>query len=243
MALKPRDFNKEIEALAERLNRLREQRDEADEGRALMTKEELIEESKKMTRMDDRFFDVLRGVGAFQTGSTVYGDPITANDEDWVVNAPVHAFRNYVATNIKASGYWNEGNQMQVAYGRKTDGTLVNLICMSDCDQVEAWKKATAAMNTLLSSNLEIDNLFAVKWMRVRVFRALVDIFWLHCIRRSYHSDPITVNDARKWKQCRLCGREAINFTDKAHYDHWYNTGQCERCAPQGGTTTDAPRQ
>jgi len=62
--------------------------------------------------------------------------------------------------------------------------------------------------------------------------RALLAIAELSTIgaKKYKRSSWLTVPNGRQRYTDKVCGQEAINFTTKLEYDHYVETGICERC-------------
>ena len=190
-----------------------------------MSKQDVIASAWKLPELPQYLFDTLvLGMGGFMTGSKVYGDADSAADEDWVVTIPPHVFKGYAVGT--GQDYFDQG-EMTVLYAHK-DGQLLNIICMSDHDQMKAWERTTTLMAEIQASQGR--RIFFDKWKRVRVFRAFVDIFWP--ATEVYGRRDISISEALEWRVCIRCGREAINFTNKPMREQWERTGICERCEP-----------
>lgn len=186
-----------------------------------MTKKQLIAHAANLPDMPESLMGVLRDCG-FQTGSMVYGNPDTAADSDWCVNVPPHVFTGY-AIGAKKADYFDT-DQFQPLYATYK-GKLLNIICFSDHRLMNAWRDATTVLTDMCAKHAGIRNACTTKWSRVRLFRALCDVF--EPVTNRYN--PLDQEEAIKYNKCKLCGREAINFTTKAHKDHYLATGVCER--------------
>ncbi len=197
-----------------------------------LTKEERINKVWKLPKLSSNLMAQLEECG-FITGSSVYssGKP---NDIDWCVNIRPTAFKHYTlgCTN---QGYW-EADGFTSVYGHY-EGTLINIICFSDIDLMDAWYRATVVMKALKDMNVEqspfsrnakthVGTAFDTKWKRVRMFRALKDIFTP--VRAL--EEPLELKEALKYSKCKRCGQEAINFTCKDVKDRYIRSGICERC-------------
>lgn len=159
---------------------------------------------------------------AFKTGSTVFSPrPENANDIDYVVLIHPRAFTGY-AVGAEEADYWEEDN-MSVLYAHR-DGKLYNIICIGDLELFNAWRRATEIMQSLMAncSGLKLER----KWARVRIFRALKDVLFPVRPKRT----AVAYDIAIKHNMCVSCGREAINFIDKAHRESWQKDGICDRC-------------
>lgn len=186
-----------------------------------MTKTEITAAAMSLPPLPDSLMELLKECG-FMTGSSVYGDPNTAMDEDWCVNIPPHVFRGYAIGTQKASYFATD--QFQALYANR-NGLLLNIICFSDFTLMDTWKKATNVLHSLVVNNMQISKACLTKWSRVRLFRALCDVF--EPVKDLYN--PLPFDEAIKYSRCKRCGREAINFTNKAAKDNYLATGECER--------------
>jgi len=198
-----------------------------------MTKKEVIEATRQMPELPQELYNMLSSEGGFRTGSTVYGaNPKAANDEDWCVILPPSVFKEY-SIGQSDQGYW-EADGFSSVYCHR-NGVLLNILCFSDLNLYNAWLYTTNTMQWLMTlqtvdphkSGIEFASFMQKKWQRVRLFRALKDIF--------YTPKPLRVSlekeEALKYTKCRTCGQEATNFTCKAAKDHYQQTGTCERCS------------
>jgi hypothetical protein len=203
-----------------------------------MSKTELIEATWKLPEMDQYLYELLSEQGGFMTGSNVTSDIDDPKDEDWCVQIAPSAFSLY-SLGQSDHGYW-EADGFSTVYCHY-QGKLVNIICFSDTQLFEAWYVATEIMrgikdhfvprppNTYYGNaptTTSMSDIFATKWKRVILFRALKDIAYEPARKREMDND-----DAVKYHKCRECSREAIYFTCKAAKDHYLATTICERCA------------
>lgn len=164
---------------------------------------------------------------AFMTGSTVYSPyPGRAKDVDYVILIHPQAFNGY-AVGANMSDYWEEDG-MDTLYAHRK-GILYNIICVGDPELFKAWRETTDIMRSLMVNCSALG--FERKWARVRVFRALRDVLWP--VEQKPTFAQLDHHDAVSLHKCRLCKREAINFTCKPAREYWENTGICERCAEQ----------
>lgn len=199
-----------------------------------MSKEEKIKAALKRPSLTEGHMDLL-GEG-FMTGSKVYGDRDTAVDTDFCVAIHPRAFMGY-AVGAEFHEYF-ESDGFQPLYANH-NGDLINLICFSNEDQYNAWYQATQIMVHLRYREVKCSpfhgtpehiqpfiTAFDVKWSRVRMFRALVDILWPVKKLRQ----PLDYLEVIQYNQCQLCGREAINFMTQESKKLYKDTGICERC-------------
>jgi hypothetical protein len=195
-----------------------------------MAKEERIEATMKLPMLSESLYDLLERDG-FKTGSDIYSN-VEPNDYDWCINVPPHAFSGF-ALNTDADYWINDGFASVYAHYH---GNLLNIICFSDYELMQAWFMATKVMRRL-SNQYQVDQygrvvadigaLFNEKWARVRVFRALKDIFW----PMRELPEPLDRQEALQHHMCMICGREAVNFTCKAARVAYQESGICERCS------------
>ncbi len=167
----------------------------------------------------------------FQTGSSVMGADNPA-DIDWVCHIPASAFTYSccaVPCGKVTQDYIDDARTEFIPLYANKDGQLYNIICIGNPDMFEAWKQTTNLMTALTQTSSIVQAAVKTKWKRVRLFRALCDIFQEVKPGNSYLSE-IPYTDALKYEICRVCGREAINFTCKPHKDEYKQTGICERC-------------
>jgi len=184
------------------------------------TKEQIIELVWQLPPLPLYHRGLLLDCG-FLTGSSVFSSAKPA-DKDYVVNLPPHMFNGY-ALNCLDTGYEEVGG-MTAVYAHSS-GMIVNILCVSDIALYKAWEKTTQRMIQLHESGED----FSIKWKRVRVFRAFLDI---------YYNKPALPKDRQRLdlptainiQKCRYCEREAIYFTTAARKKHFLLTGQCERC-------------
>lgn len=188
-------------------------------------KERVIKSVRSLPPLTEEHIGYLNSHG-FRTGSTVYGDISEAKDVDWVVNLPPFYFSGHAAGVEDSEAYWDE-RCMDPIYAHY-DGVLFNIICMNDYSGLfNAWKQTTDTMEFLYHAS-SAGKVMKEKWQRVRLFRALLDIYW-PVQPTSY---PLAKESALLQQVCTICGREAINFTCKAAKDHYLSTAVCERCEP-----------
>lgn len=200
-----------------------------------MSKSERIELTWQLPPLTDSLMDVLEENG-FMSGSSVYTDIENPPDIDWVVMVPPHVFEKH-SLKPNNDGYWNEDGFSSIYCH---DGNKIyNILCMSRNDLFDAWAYATQAMVALkntpmrpaFTSNMKeqypFQDAFATKWMRVRIFRAIKDVFLDHTPLEK----RLSREDAGKRSSCRVCGEEAVNFTCKAAREHWQGTAIGECCS------------
>lgn len=186
-----------------------------------MTKEEKLKMVMSLPDLPGFLQDSLKEYG-FMTGSSVYSDAIPL-DEDWVINIPPSFFKGYaLGTN---QDYWKEDGMASVYahIGPK----VINIICISDIAMFKGWEKATTVMQHL-HKTIQIP--FASKWERVRVFRALKDIFTERPEYSAQYNRISDVNRALKFMRCIRCGYKAEMFTCKDQETRYYESGICEKC-------------
>ncbi len=202
-----------------------------------MTKEEVITATWKMPEMDKYLYELLGEQGGFLTGSNVTSNIEHPNDEDWCVQIAPNAFSQY-SIGQSDQGYW-EADGFSTVYCHFR-GKLINIICFSDTELFKAWHVATKIMQDIkhrlvpenkvnygvIDEAPTMADLFADKWKRVILFRALKDIAYEPRYKRAMDKD-----DARKYHKCSECSREAIYFTCRAARKHYEATTVCERCA------------
>ena len=198
-----------------------------------MTKEEKIAATWKLPELTLGHWDMIKDRG-FKTGSVVYGDPATANDEDWCVN--IHP-RFLIGHSIGAENTdYFETDGMQPLYCHYK-GQLINVICFSDFALMMAWYQATQYMQIMRNNWVKVNRFqsgteysaeiaLKTKWSRVRIFRALVDALWP--VKPLWQ--PLGVEIAKKRNVCTLCGRKANNFMNMQNKQHYEKTQICERC-------------
>jgi len=193
-----------------------------------MTKQEIIDKAMTLPEIPEHLWEAMQDFG-FQTGSSVFGNINTPSDIDWVVNLPAYAFYYsgcaLTCGKIQAN-YIDEGSKDFVPFYANKDGKLYNIICIGSYYKLEAWKETTRIM-TDLSNYDALKDIMKTKWKRVRLFRALTDVF--EPVKPLYHR--LDIAEAHQYDICCSCGREAVNFTCKAAKDHYKATGVCERCA------------
>lgn len=197
---------------------------------ANMTKKELMDYAMTLPQIPDHLFDAMKDYG-FPTGSAVFGNIDNPSDVDYVCGLPASAFTscNCAVSCGNVSQDYIDQNLLNFVplYGNR-DGQLYNIICIGDGHTYRAWNKATNVMQEL-AARKDFTHVVQEKWKRVRLFRALCDVF----------EDPlplykeIDLDEALKYSKCTRCGREAINFMDKTHKDFYKTTGLCERCQEQ----------
>lgn len=246
--METKDFLAELEESARRIqgeiNRLKAERKQlaqaTDEKLPHMTKEEIIAEAMKLPNIPMNLISLLEEQG-FRTGSSVFSY-VEPNDYDYVICIPPRVFEGYILGS--SLDYFNE-NKFITGYGH-VGSRLYNIIFMSDFGLMEAWYMTTQVMHQMLSQTvslhyishgeIKMSDVLADKYCRVRIFRALADAFdtKVRGAGKSYqwnNRPKLTLEDAVKYRVCRDCGREAINFTVDKHYKHYLATGTCERCA------------
>jgi hypothetical protein len=189
-------------------------------------KAEVIRRTWTMPELPASLYDELLRNG-FQTGSTVYGNPETANDEDWGINIPPHVFSGYAVGTSNTDYFDADFTPLYAHYA----GTLLNIMCFGDYKLFLAWRGTTELMKVLKNTpdkrhNPSISQALDTKWRRVRVFRALCDAL----MPVKALQNPLDKQYAVDHRLCKICGQEAINFTTKPEYDHYVETGICERC-------------
>ena len=198
-----------------------------------MSKYEVQQHAMSLPEIPDHLYNDMREYG-FQTGSSVYSGVERPSDIDWVCQLPASAFlyaNCAVACSTISAEYLDNDEKDFVPLYASRDGILYNIICIGDQAKYNAWKQATEILQKLNVSYPSIAQANLVKWKRVRVFRALCDVLEEVKPRASY-KEAISLEDALKYSICRTCGREAVNFTDKAHRETYNITGICERCNP-----------
>jgi hypothetical protein len=222
-----KELNTQITKLTRELNtRLEISTDIGDIDATKYDKAEVIRRTWEMPELPIALYDELQRNG-FQTGSTVYGNPETANDEDWGINIPPHIFSGYTV-GTSNTGYFDADFTPLYAHHA---GKLLNIMCFGNHNLFLARLGTTELMEVLknipsVSHTPSISRAFDTKWRRVRVFRALCDALMpVKALR-----DPLDKQCALDNRVCKVCGQEAINFTTKLEYDHYLETGICERC-------------
>lgn len=156
-----------------------------------------------------------------QTGSSVYSSA-KPKDLDYILNLPPSVFEGYTVGN--PSNYWKGKNGFTILYAKSPMGEIVNLILFSDAHDMQVWIKTTEIMKRLFQDYFE--NEFNDKYKRVRIFRALNDIMY----NREPMKNQMTSAYAVKHSVCKICGREAINFTNAVRRRMYLETGICEPC-------------
>ena len=204
-----------------------------------MTKTERIRATWELPELSSSLMDVLEDNG-FKTGSTVYGNAEDATDVDWCIMIPPEIFDGY-ALNTNDPGYWEaDGFSSIYAHHR---GKLLNILCFSNGNLCRAWWGATRVMEKMVgltipgmyqsqSDYYALESTKDSKWRRVRIFRALRDVMFE--VRPK--GDPCSIKEAKEHHKCRICKREAINFTRMSERKKWENSGICERCREAGFT-------
>lgn len=196
-----------------------------------MTKQELQDFAMTLPPIREDLWEDMQNYG-FQTGSSMFGVSNPA-DIDWVCQLPATAF-TYSGCAVPCGkitkDYMDENiNTFVPLYGNK-DGQLYNIICISDQAKFEAWKETTQLMEGLSKGNIPLaaTQTFTTKWKRVRLFRALCDV--LEPVYPVYSHRRPSHDDALKYGICKICRREANNFTCKPAKDYYLETAICERC-------------
>jgi len=221
------DIKAQIAKLTRELNsQLAVSTDIGDIDATKYDKAEVIRRAWAMPELPISLYDELQRNG-FQTGSTVYGNPETANDEDWGINIPPHVFTGY-AVGTSNTDYFNADFTPLYAHYA---GKLLNIMCFGNYTLFLAWRGTTELMKALKKTpdkrhNPSISQAFDTKRRRVRVFMALCDAL----MPVKALQNPLDKQCALDNRVCKVCGQEAINFTTKSEYDHYLETGICERC-------------
>ena len=198
------------------------------------TKEEVQQLAMQLPAFPAHLFDFLSDYG-FVTGSTVYGNIDQANDVDWMIEYMpqlTYIMTPYVVSYDYSDNYEAAPGRLSVLYGNIEQRKLLNIIVANDYGLFKAWKYATACMKTLKMGDIT-KRLMQNKYARVRLFRAFVDAYdsMNTEVKDLEHYDkPATLADAREYKVCLVCGREALWFTEKAREAEYHATGVCERC-------------
>ncbi len=182
----------------------------------MKNKEDLIKQAAALAPIPHGTMEFIKQCEGFKTGSSVYGPTDEAKDVDWVVNRPAFLFDENTVCATTDQEYIDD--RMTVLYGNY-EGDLINILCIGDSGLFESWRTSTEMMKTL--------PIFEVKWQRVRVFRAFLDVFW------SVQPVPqmISLKDAHRLQKCIICNREAVYFSTAHIKKHYENTGICERCS------------
>ena len=159
---------------------------------------------------------LLRSSG-FITGSTVFNDPAKADDIDYCIKGSPRVFSGYaIGISDKANDEYMWSKTDFVSIKGHCKGKVINILCFSDPELYEAWSLATDAMIDLLSSpkwDVKIYEACAVKWKRVRIFRALVDALRTDYVSKQEKwgdSYPDNKRDDLTVKECigfRICRR------------------------------------
>ena len=198
------------------------------------TKEEVQRLAMQLPAFPSHLFDFLSSYG-FVTGSTVYGDIDQAKDVDWMIECMpqlTYIMAPYVVSYDYGDNYEAAPGRLSVLYGNIEQRKLLNIIVANDYGLFKAWKYATARMRDL-KLNGTTSCLMRNKYARVRLFRAFVDAYDsmnTEIKELARYDKPATLADAREYKVCLVCGREAIWFTEKAREAEYHATGVCERC-------------
>jgi hypothetical protein len=174
-----------------------------------------------MLELPIALYDELQRNG-FQTGSTVYGNPETANDEDWGITTPPREFKGY-AVGTSNTGYWNSSFTPLYAHYA---GKFLNIMCFGNEELFSDWQSAAELTEVLKKTPYKkhrpsLSQAFDTQWSRSRVLRALMPTKALQ--------NPLDKQHAIIHKLCRVCGQNA-NFTTKSEYVRYLETGICERC-------------
>lgn len=244
LALSINELDKEIQRLRfEKKKILSESRKLGrvnNEKIARMSKQEIIDATWKMPELTDGLYKLLEDEG-FPTGSDIYGrDEVIPNDYDWCIIMPPHVFDGYAVGTDQ--DYWVDDGFCTVY--THYNGNLLNIICFSNYDLYRAWYYATETMRHLNNFGIRGTKaspyiredcsvggyMNASKYNRVRLFRALVDMFWP--VKKVSDKKRLTFEQAMQFEKCMECGREAINFTHKEAKDFFKANGICQRCAP-----------
>jgi hypothetical protein len=221
-------------------NKVRDEREKLNKIKQLdirhMSKKEVIAATWSLPELSKDMYELLSEQGGFKTGSSVFTDINSPNDEDWCVCMPPSVFSEYTIGQCD-EGYWH-ADGFSAIYAHH-NGMLINIICFSDARLFEAWFATTEAMKKMAewptlatpynwSNNNQINlaELFKTKWKRVILFRALKDICYEPHMKRPMEQDA-----ALKYSKCKECSREAIYFTCAAAKAHYEATVVCERCA------------
>ena len=198
------------------------------------TKEEVQQLAMQLPAFPAHLFDFLSDYG-FVTGSTVYGDIDQAKDVDWMIEYTpqlTYIMTPYVVSYDYGDNYEAAPGRLSVLYGNIEQRKLLNIIVANDYGLFAAWKYATKRLRDLMLNDTT-NHLMRNKYARVRLFRAFVDAYdsMNTEIKDLDHYDkPATLADAREYKVCLVCGRDAIWFTEKAREVEYHATGVCERC-------------
>lgn len=198
------------------------------------TKEEVQRLAMQLPAFPARLFDFFRDHG-FVTGSAVYGNIDQAKDVDWMIEYMPQL--TYIMTPYAVSYDYNDNyeaapGRLSVFYGNIEQRKLLNIIVANDYGLFKAWQYATECMKTLKMGDIT-KRLMQNKYVRVRLFRAFVDAYDsmnTGVKDLEYYDKPATLADAREYKVCLVCGREALWFTEKAREAEYHATGICERC-------------
>jgi len=164
------------------------------------------------------------------TGSAVYGRGVEPNDYDYVTSGPFAMFRKTIGPPIPKSEYgWpvEYADAVHVRWARHENGKLINFIFTTP-DTEKAWAKATELLDEITLRYPEIGR---YKWRRVRMMRALKDVF----ITPAPTDGGPSLTECILKTICFNCGREAINFIDSAHEKQYRIDGICDRCREELG--------
>jgi hypothetical protein len=104
-------------------------------------KAEVIRRTWEMPELSAALYNELQRNG-FQTGSTVYGNPDTANDEDWGISIPPHVFTGY-AVGTSNTDYFDADFTPLYAHHA---GKLLNIMCFGNYNLFLAWRGTTELM-------------------------------------------------------------------------------------------------
>ncbi len=193
-----------------------------------MSKKELIAHAMTLPDIPDHLWNDMQRYG-FVTGSSVFGNINTPADIDYVCQLPAYAFlaaHCAVSCSPNQADYLDDSNEDEFTpiYACRK-GQLYNIICVGSSVKFEAWKTTTYIMRTL-SNNPQLQDAVKLKWKRVRLFRALCDV--LEPVEPLY--EERNEKEALHYDKCKVCGREAVNFTNKSAKDFYKATAVCERC-------------
>ena len=198
--------------IADLLNQKSNMEHELDEATNLdlrhMTKQERIEATWALPALSPSHMATIQESGFITGSSNIISNP---NDIDWCVNLPPTVFRHH-ALGANNQDYW-EQNSFSSLYAHY-EGTLINLLCFSNMDLMNAWYVTTQAMNYLAkfsgkksffyatsssppSCNDLLRNAMLTKWKRIRIFRAIRDVLY----NAPLLENPMTKSDALKYNK------------------------------------------
>lgn len=195
-----------------------------------LTKEERIAVAMVIKPISDNLWDTIISRGT-KTGSVVYGNTDNPGDIDYICTIPAYAFEQQhcgIQSTASTADYLDATNDFVSVYGNR-NGQLINVICSGSEDFTKSWTTTTTLMS-MLSTTLELREHISTKWKRVRLFRAIQDVVQTH--KKQWRAAD---KDASlQYNRCKLCGKEATNFTTLAHREYYNVTAVCERCTSTG---------